>query len=159
MNLIDSTVAQIRELRTEEDPDAEEKMLELARFYSEDMPKPEDAVEEFRSFRALYSELNMDLTTDAVLPFLIANDMDRAPPHLTILHRIYKTLPISSTSTEQSFSRLCLIKTYLYTRAWMRPDCPISPCCVWSGTYISTRTKWLATVELSCSTCSLPMEL
>ncbi|XDV33250.1 hypothetical protein PO909_003733 [Leuciscus waleckii] len=53
-------------------------MLELARFYSEDMPKPEDTVEEFHSFRALYSELKMDLTNDAVLPFLIANDMDRA---------------------------------------------------------------------------------
>ncbi|KAK7126225.1 hypothetical protein R3I93_021571 [Phoxinus phoxinus] len=96
-----------------EHPDAEEKMLELARFYSEDMPKPEDAVEEFRSFRALYSELKMDLTTDAVLPFLIANDMDRAYPHLTILHKIYKTLPISSASAERSFSRLRLIKTYL----------------------------------------------
>ncbi|XDV33216.1 hypothetical protein PO909_003722 [Leuciscus waleckii] len=53
-------------------------MLELARFYSEDMPKPEDTVEEFLSFRALYSELKLDLITDAVLPFLIANDMDRA---------------------------------------------------------------------------------
>jgi len=39
--------------------------------------------------------------------------MDRAFPHLTILHRIYKTLPISSTSAERSFSRLRLIKTYL----------------------------------------------
>ncbi|XP_028428229.1 uncharacterized protein LOC114551258 [Perca flavescens] len=94
-----------------EHPDAEEKMLELARFYSEDMPKPEDAVEEFCSFRALYSELNMDFTTDAVLPFLIANDIDRAYPHLTILHRIYKTLPISSA--KGSFSSLRLIKTYL----------------------------------------------
>lgn len=93
--------------------DAEEKMLELARFYSEDITKPEDAVDEFCSFRALYSELVMDLSTDAVLPFLISNDMDRAYPHLTILHRIFKTIPISSASAERSFSRLRLIKTYL----------------------------------------------
>ena len=68
-----------------------------------------------RNSCTLYSELKMDLTTDAALPFLIANDMDRAYPHLTILHRIYKTLPISSASAERSFSRLRLIKTYLHS--------------------------------------------
>ena len=88
-------------------------MLELARYYTEDMPKPEDAVEEFCSFCALYFELHMDLTTDAVLPFFIANDMDRVYPHLTVLHRIYKTLPISSASAKRSFSSLRLITTYL----------------------------------------------
>lgn len=96
-----------------ERPDAENKMLQLARFYSEDVSKPEEIVEEFHSFRALYSELELELKTDAVLPFLIANDMDRAYPHLTILHRIYKTIPISSASAERSFSRLKLIKSCL----------------------------------------------
>ncbi|XP_034549984.1 52 kDa repressor of the inhibitor of the protein kinase-like [Notolabrus celidotus] len=96
-----------------EHPDAEKKMLELARFYSEDISKPEEVVEEFHSFRKLYSELAMDLNSDAILPFLIANDMDRAYPNLAILHRIYKTIPISSASAERSFSRLKLIKSYL----------------------------------------------
>ncbi len=96
--------------------DAEKKMLELACFYSEDISKPGEVVDEFHSFRTLYSELAMDLNTDAVLPFLIATDMDRAYPHLTIVHRIYKIIPMSSASAEQSFSRLRLIKSYLRSR-------------------------------------------
>lgn len=94
-------------------PDAEKKMQALARFYCDDLCDPEGAVDEFLSFCTMYSELSMDLDTDAVLPFLISNDMHNAYPQLTILHRIYRTIPITSASAERSFSRLKLIKNYL----------------------------------------------
>lgn len=58
---------------------------------------------EFHTFRALYSDLSMDLKTCVVLPFLIAINMDQANPHLTILRMIYTTVPNSSASAEQSF--------------------------------------------------------
>lgn len=89
-------------------------MLELASFYSEDISKPEEVVDEFHSFCTLYSDSSMDLKTDAILPFLIANDMDRTYPHLTFPHRIYKTIPISSASAER-FSRLRLIKSCVHS--------------------------------------------
>lgn len=94
-------------------PGADKNILQLAQFYSEDISSPQEAVYEFASLCSLYKELNVDLSTDAVLPFLIANDMDRAFPHLAILYRIYKTIPISSATAERSFSRLKLIKNYL----------------------------------------------
>ncbi|KAL6471764.1 hypothetical protein MHYP_G00204140 [Metynnis hypsauchen] len=74
-------------------PDAEEKMLELTCFYSEDVAKLEEVVDEFHSFHTLWI---------AVLPFLIANDMDPVYPHMVILHRLYKTLSIRSARTEVS---------------------------------------------------------
>ncbi|KAL7849551.1 hypothetical protein SRHO_G00211740 [Serrasalmus rhombeus] len=62
-------------------------------FYSEDIAKLEEVVDEFHSFHTWWL---------AVLPFLIANDMDPAYPHMVILHRLCETLPISSASTEVS---------------------------------------------------------
>ena len=62
--------------------------------------KPEEVVDEFHSFCTLYSDSAMELNTDPILPFLIASKMDQAYPHLTILHRIYKNIPISSASAE-----------------------------------------------------------
>lgn len=75
-----------------ERPDAGEKMLELVCFYSEDISKQEEVVDEFHLFHTLYSDLFMALKTNAVLPFLLANDMDRAYPSLTVQHRIDKTI-------------------------------------------------------------------
>lgn len=76
-------------------------MLELAHFYSEDISKPEEVVDEFLSFRTMYSELAMDLNSGLVLTFLIANIMHQAYLYLTILHIIYKIIPISSASSER----------------------------------------------------------
>lgn len=68
--------------------DTEDKMWELASFYSEDISKPGEVVDMFKLFQTLYSHLLMDLKTKVVLPFLIANDIDWAYLHLTILPRI-----------------------------------------------------------------------
>lgn len=101
--------------------------------------KPEEVVDAFLSFCTMYSELATDLNTDAVLPFLTANDMHRAYPNLTILHRIYKTIPISSA--KRSFSRLKLIESYLC--ACMMNEARLSNLtllCIER----ETLTKWLA---------------
>lgn len=106
------------------------KMLQIAHFYSDDISKLEDAVDEFHSFLSLYYKLDIDLNTNAVPPFLIASNMDQAYLHLTVLHRIYITINISSASAKRSFSHLKLI----CIGAWMRPDCHTSLCCVLSRT-------------------------
>lgn len=98
-----------------ERPDVENNMLELAHFYSEDISKPEEVVDEFLSFRTMYSELAMDLNSGLVLTFLIANIMHQAYLYLTILHIIYKIIPISSASSERR--AICV-------HAWMRTDYP-----------------------------------
>lgn len=54
-------------------------VIKACTFYSEDISKPEDIVEEFQSFRTLHSDLSIDLKTDC-LSFLIAKDMDQAYP-------------------------------------------------------------------------------
>ena len=98
---------------------AEEEALKvraLAEFYSEDLSKTDDVVDEFVTFRTMYRELSMEkheLNTHSILPFLIDNDMDRAFPNLAILYRIYLTIPISSAKAERTFSRLKLIKSFL----------------------------------------------
>ncbi|KAK6305021.1 hypothetical protein J4Q44_G00238010 [Coregonus suidteri] len=78
---------------------------EMARVFSVLNTKPPGAENNMLELAHLYSE-------DAVLPFLIANDMHRAFPNLTIPHIIYKTIPISA-SAERNLSRLKLTKSYL----------------------------------------------
>ena len=97
-------------------PDAAGKVRALAEFYSEDLSKADDVVDEFVTFRAMYRELSMEkheLNTHSILPFLIDNDMDRAFPNLAILYRIDLTNPISSAKAERTFSCLKLIKSFL----------------------------------------------
>ncbi|ESO93165.1 hypothetical protein LOTGIDRAFT_80925, partial [Lottia gigantea] len=48
-----------------------------------------------------------------VLPFIIQNTMETAFPNLTILYKIFLTIPVSSAASERSLSRLKLIKNYL----------------------------------------------
>uniref|UniRef100_A0A667Y992 TTF-type domain-containing protein n=1 Tax=Myripristis murdjan TaxID=586833 RepID=A0A667Y992_9TELE len=93
--------------------DAVVRIENLANFYAGDVSTSDQVVNEFRSFRALCNELDIQLCTTAVLPFLISNDMDRAFPSIAILYRIYGTLPVTSANAERSFSRLKLIKNYL----------------------------------------------
>ena len=93
---------------------AEEEALKvraLAEFYSEDLSKTDDVVDEFVTFRTMYRELSMEkheLNTHSILPFLIENNMGRAFPNLAILYRIYLTIPISSAKEVRPFSRLKL---------------------------------------------------
>lgn len=65
------------------------------------------------------NDLEIKFTTpEAVLPFMICNDMERAFPNVGIFYLIYKTFPVISANAERSFSRLKLIKNYL--RACMK---------------------------------------
>jgi hypothetical protein len=48
-----------------------------------------------------------------VLSFLTEKQMAPGLPNLSILYKIYLTLPVTSATAERSFSRLKLIKTYL----------------------------------------------
>ena len=72
---------------------AEEEALKvraLAEFYSEDLSKTDDVVDEFVTFRTMYRELSMEkheLNTHSSLPFLIENNIGRAFPNLAILYR------------------------------------------------------------------------
>ncbi|CAJ0947396.1 unnamed protein product, partial [Ranitomeya imitator] len=100
-----------------QDPDVADRVIELARFYSDDVStEPKEVFGEFLTFRNMYSELSIEKkvdTTDKILPFLIANDMHHAFPNLSTLYGIYLTIPVSSAKAERSFSRLKLIKTHL----------------------------------------------
>ena len=67
------------------------KVRALAEFYSEDLSKTDDVVDEVVTFRTMYRELSMEkheLNTHSILPFLIENNMGRAFPNLAILYRI-----------------------------------------------------------------------
>ncbi|KAJ8364351.1 hypothetical protein SKAU_G00131820 [Synaphobranchus kaupii] len=99
--------------------DATNRIQDLANFYAEDVSTSEQVLDEFLSFRGMCNELEIKFnTTEAVLPFMVCNDMDRAFPNISILYRIYATLPVTSANAERSFSRLKLIKNYL--RACMK---------------------------------------
>ena len=55
-----------------------------------------------------YSELQLK----DVLPFMIEKQISPALPNLSILYKIYLTLPVTSATAERSFSRKKLIKSY-----------------------------------------------
>lgn len=86
--------------------DTEEKMCELTCFYST------------VSFCALCSELQFDLNTGAVLPFLIINNINWAYHHPTILYWILKSLP-SIVPVLNRVSAVCALLRYICTCAWM----------------------------------------
>ena len=48
-----------------------------------------------------------------VLAFLIERGMENVFPNMSILYRIFLTIPVTSAHAERSFSRLKLIKSYL----------------------------------------------
>ena len=66
------------------------------------------------------SDKEDDVTINTMLKFMIANDWCYFYPNLTILYRIYMTLPLSSAAAERSFSRLKLIKDF--SRSTMNQD-------------------------------------
>ncbi len=95
--------------------DTTTRIRALAKFYAGDVESDSEwGLDEFLSFCAVCSELKIKLkSTEAILPFMICNDMDRAFPNIAILYCIYLTLPVSSANVERSFSCLKLIKNYL----------------------------------------------
>ncbi|XP_059148433.1 uncharacterized protein LOC131935795 [Physella acuta] len=64
--------------------------------------------------------LEIAVTVNSILKFMIANDLCSMYPNLATLYRIFLTLPISSAGVERSFSRLKLLKTYI--RSTMNED-------------------------------------
>ena len=71
--------------------------------------------DEYLSFVDFHQEVcsGRDLKSSEILPFLIANDLDRAYPNICVLYKLFVTIPVSSAQAERTFSRLKLIKNYL----------------------------------------------
>ena len=129
------------------DPDNENKLAVLASTYSTEIESVNKVVDEFNSFKSICKDIvtpdikknasfkeickyimcttkkdedDNKLNMNNMLKFMIANDWCSVYPNLTILYRIYMTLPIASAAAERSFSRLSLIKDYL--RSTMSED-------------------------------------
>ena len=117
--------------------DSLKHLEQLALTYSDVIESGAEVVQEFVSFRTFYQEvfsvsgvsrgvsseeepLEMAVTINSILKFMIANDLCSMYPNLSTLYRIFLTLPISSAGAERSFSRLKLLKTYL--RSTMNED-------------------------------------
>lgn len=99
------------------------KLEFLADMYSDIIESPTNLVDEFLSFKDMHKEIMssiadsaeelFELTINNVLKFMIANGMCSIYPNLSILYKIFLTLPINSAGAERSFSRLKLIKSYV----------------------------------------------
>jgi hypothetical protein len=113
------------------------QLEQLAVTYSDVVDSVTEVVQEFVSFRTFYQEvfsvssvnkgvstekepLEIAVTVNSILKFMIANDLCSMYPNLATLYRIFLTLPISSAGVERSFSRLKLLKTYI--RSTMNED-------------------------------------
>ncbi|XP_059148436.1 zinc finger MYM-type protein 1-like [Physella acuta] len=113
------------------------QLEQLAVTYSDVVDSVTEIVQEFVSFRTFYQEvfsvssvnkgvstekepLEIAVTVNSILKFMIANDLCSMYPNLATLYRIFLTLPISSAGVERSFSRLKLLKTYI--RSTMNED-------------------------------------
>ena len=97
------------------DDSFEVKVNNLINIYKEDIS--DDTMDELRCFREVYGNIftTSDLKIGQVLNFMVANDMCDIYPNLTVLYKLYLTIPVSSAATKRSFSRLKLIKSYLRT--------------------------------------------
>ena len=119
------------------------KLTKLAEIYLNDIESVEKVLDEFHYFKGLiknivntkkkhgtYKEIckevmatnsnEKEVNINTVLKVMIANDWCYCFPNLTILYKIYMTLPISSAAAERSFSRLKSIKHY--NRSTMNQD-------------------------------------
>nr|XP_047124154.1 uncharacterized protein LOC124806907 [Hydra vulgaris] len=88
----------------------------LCQIYCNDV-NTEEAIVEYENFKDVYASISPSLTTDLqmkdVLQFLIEKQMAPGLPNLSILYKIYLTLPVTSANAERSFSKLKMIKNYL----------------------------------------------
>ncbi|XP_047123586.1 uncharacterized protein LOC124806577 [Hydra vulgaris] len=88
----------------------------LCQVYCNDV-NTEEAIVKYETFKDVYASISPSLTTDLqikdVLQFLIEKQMAPGLPNLSILYKIYLTLPVTSANAERSFSKLKIIKNYL----------------------------------------------
>lgn len=98
---------------SEENRDSFRRLCEI---YKNDI-NIEEANVEYDTFKNVYASIRPSLSSELqlkeVLPFLIEKQMAPGLPNLSILYKIYLTLPVTSATAERSFSRLKLIKNYL----------------------------------------------
>ena len=75
------------------------------------------ALSHITGFKNVYASIRPSLSSELqlkdVLPFLIEKQMAPGLPNLSILYKLYLTLPVTSATAERSFSRLEIIKNYL----------------------------------------------
>ena len=94
----------------------EDSFRKLCEVYRDDV-NVEEAVLEYATFKNVYASILQllpdNLKLGEVLPFLIDKQMAPGLPNLSILYKIFLTLPVTSATAERSFSRLKLIKNYL----------------------------------------------
>ncbi len=99
--------------------DNKESFERLCDIYKNDI-NTEEAIVEYDTFIDVFASIRPSLTSELqlkdVLPFLIEKQMAPGLPNLSILYKIYLTLPVTSATAERSFSRLKLIKTYLRSK-------------------------------------------
>ncbi|XP_047123056.1 uncharacterized protein LOC124806323 [Hydra vulgaris] len=88
----------------------------LCQIYCNDV-NTKEAIVEYETFKDVYASISPSLTTDLqmkdVLQFLIEKQMAPGLPNLSILYKIFLTLPVTSANAERSFSKLKIIKNYL----------------------------------------------
>ena len=96
--------------------DNKESFERLCDIYKNDI-NTEEAIVEYDTFIDVYASIRPSLSSELqlkdVLPFLIEKQMAPGLPNLSILYKIYLTLPVTSATAERSFSRMKLIKSYL----------------------------------------------
>ena len=88
----------------------------LCEIYTNDI-KVEEEIVEYDTLKDVYASIRSSLSSEQqlkeVVPFLIEKQMAPGLPNLSILYKIYLTLPVTSATAERSFSRLKIIKSYL----------------------------------------------
>ena len=86
----------------------------LCKIYKHDI-NLEEAIVEYDTFKDLYAVIQITLSSELQLkkvqPFLTEKQLASGLPNVSILYKIYLTLPVSSATAERSFSRLKLKKT------------------------------------------------
>lgn len=90
-------------------------IMDLVTFYKDDLTS--HTVDEYKSFCSCMLQVKKEngLTTEEILPFIIANDLESVYPSMTNLYKIFYTLATNSAGAERSFSRLRKIKAYQRT--------------------------------------------
>ena len=98
------------------DKDINEKIEALGKRFEEDLSvSPSDWCIEYDLFRNVLKTigLNSELASPRnTYQFLLCKDMNESCPNIATLYNIFLTIPVSSASSERSFSHLKRIKSY-----------------------------------------------
>ena len=96
--------------------DINEKVEALVKRFEEDLSvSPSDLCIEYDLFRNVLKTigLNSELASPRnTYQFLLCNDMNESCPNIATFYKIFLTIPVSSASSERSFSHLKWIKSY-----------------------------------------------